>query len=292
MRTFDPGFAGHIASGATTLCWCWRIVRRDGIVLGFTDHDMALDFEGTFFVPAHGLDGSETVERSGAQTSTSEVLGVLHSETISEDDILLGRYDGARVESWRVNWRDVSQRALIRADTIGEIVREDGVFRAELRSGQHALNVPKGRLYQHLCDARLGDGRCGIDLEQAPYRGEATVTAIGDAMTIFVDGLDDFEDGWFAHGHVRWSSGRREGIDDLVVRQAGGVLGFAGPVGDWVGLGDTLTAYAGCDKQFGTCSAKFGNGVNFQGFPHIPGIDFVMRYPNTSDRLDGGVMVR
>jgi uncharacterized phage protein (TIGR02218 family) len=292
MRDFDPGFAAHIASGATTLCWCWRIVRRDDVVLGFADHDQALAFDGTDFMPAHGLDGGETVERSGAQTQTSEVLGVLHSDAISEDDILLGRYDGARVESWRVNWRDVSQRALIRADTIGEIVREDGVFRAELRSGQHALNVPRGRLYQHLCDARFGDGRCGIDLEQAEYRGEATVVAIGDVTTISVDGLGSFADGWFAHGYVRWASGRRAGVEDAVVRHASGALSFVNPVGDWIAPGDTLDVYAGCDKQFGTCRAKFGNGVNFQGFPHIPGIDFVMRYPNTSDRLDGGVMVR
>ena len=61
---------------------------------------------------------------------------MLHSEAITEDDILLGRYDGAAVETWRVNWRDVSQRLLLRRATIGEIVREDGVFRAELRSGQ------------------------------------------------------------------------------------------------------------------------------------------------------------
>lgn len=292
MRDFETGFAAHIASGATTLCWCWRIVRRDGQILGFTDHDLPLSFENTLFEPAHGLDSSETVERSGAQTQTSEILGVLHSDAVSEDDILLGRYDGARVESWRVNWRGVSERALIRADTIGEIVREDGMFRAELRSGQHALNVPRGRLYQHLCDARLGDGRCGINLDQPAWRADAIVTRVDDATTVSVEGIGSFDDGWFAHGFVRWTSGRRDGIEDMIVRQGGGMLGLANPVGDWVSIGDTLTVHAGCDKQFGTCRAKFANGVNFQGFPHIPGTDFVMRYPNSADRLDGGVLVR
>lgn len=292
MRTFDPAFAAHIASGATTLCWCWRIVRRDGVVLGFTDHDLALSFDDTSFEPAHGLDGSEAVERQGAQTQTSEVLGILHSDAITEDDILLGRYDGARVESWRVNWRDVSERALIRADTIGEIVREDGVFRAELRSGQHALNTPKGRLYQHLCDARLGDARCGIDLYQSAYRTAAAIAEIIDATTVLFEGLDGFADGWFTHGFVRWSSGRRDGVEDAIARHSGNVLAFSEPVGDWISSGDTLTIHVGCDKQFGTCRAKFANGVNFQGFPHIPGTDFVLRYPNSTDRLNGGVMVR
>lgn len=292
MRTFSPGFAGHIASGATTLCWCWKIVRRDEMVLGFTDHDLCLNFSGTQFDPAHGLETSETVERSGAQAQTAEVLGVLHSDAITEDDILLGRYDGARVESWRVNWRDVGQRALIRADTIGEIVREDGAFRAELRSGQHALNVPRGRLYQHLCDAALGDGRCKVDLAGAGYRRNATVTSIAGPTTLNVSGLDSLADGWFTHGFARWTSGRRSGIEDGIVRHAGGTLGFSSPVGNWAEPGDTLTVYAGCDKQFGTCREKFSNGANFQGFPHIPGSDFMMRYPNAADRLDGSVMVR
>ena len=45
MRTFDTDFAAHIAGGMTTLCWCWLIVRTDGVRLGFTDHDVALAFE-------------------------------------------------------------------------------------------------------------------------------------------------------------------------------------------------------------------------------------------------------
>ncbi|WP_127145661.1 DUF2163 domain-containing protein [Pelagibacterium montanilacus] len=292
MRQFSEGFATHIASGATTLCWCWRITRADGVVLGFTDHDLALAFEGEVFAPAHGLDGSETVERTGAQVQTSEVMGVLHAESITENDIVLGRYDGARVESWRVNWRQVDERALIGVDTIGEIVREDGVFRAELRSGQHALNRRKGRLYHHLCDARLGDGRCGIDLSAPAWTAEASVVAVTDPFTAEVAGLEEFDDGWFALGHVRWAGGRRDGIEDGVLRHAGATLGFSRPVGEWLVPGDGLEVFAGCDKQFATCRTKFGNGVNFQGFPHIPGNDFILRYPTDSDRLDGGVLVR
>ena len=32
----------------------------------------------------------------------------------------------------------------------------------------------------------------------------------------------------------------------------------------------------------------FGNGVNFQGFPDIPGDDFLTAYPATGGRHDGG----
>ena len=43
--------------------------------------------------------------------------------------------------------------------------------------------------------------------------------------------------------------------------------------------GDTFTVTAGCDKQFSTCHDRFNNVVNYRGFPHIPGNDFVIRYP-------------
>ncbi|RDE10465.1 DUF2163 domain-containing protein [Pelagibacterium lacus] len=292
MKQFDPGFAAHVAGGATTLAWCWWLERRDGVALGFTDHDRPLTFDGRVFAPAHGLEGGETADKLGAQTQTSEVLGVISSEAIAEDDIVQGRYDGARIESWRVNWRQVDERARIRVDTLGEITREDGIFRAELRSGQHAMNVPQGRLYQHLCDARLGDGRCGVDMEGAAHRLAASVVAVMGPSAVEVSGLDAHPPGWSVHGMVHWTGGRRAGLRDAILGQAGPVLTLARPVGDWVKAGDTLTVLAGCDKQFSTCRRKFGNGVNFQGFPHIPGNDFVLRYPQSGDRLDGGRVVR
>ncbi|WDR02757.1 DUF2163 domain-containing protein [Devosia algicola] len=296
MRTLDAGYAAHIASGATTLAYCWRLTRADGTVLGFTDHDQILRFEDTDFVPAHGLDGSEVPAKLGAQVDTAEILGVLHADAITEIDIALGRYDGAGVETFRVNWRDVSQRDLLRHDTIGEIVREDGVFRAELRSGQQALNQIKGRVYQRLCNASLGDNQCGINLDVPAFRGYANVAAIEGRFRLALSGLNSFAPGWFNFGHAVWTTGQRSGLRDAVRAQQrlGGVevLEFAAPVGDWASVGDALTLYAGCDRRFATCGQKFDNSVNFRGFPHIPGSDYVLRYPRQGDALDGRAVVR
>jgi uncharacterized phage protein (TIGR02218 family) len=296
MRTLEPGFAAHIATGQTTLANCWRIRRKDGVVLGFTDHDETLSFDGTSFVPAHGLDGAEAPAKLGGQVDTSQVLGVLHADAIAEDDILLGRYDGATVESWRVNWADVSQRLLLRSDTIGEIVREDGLFRAELRSAQQGLNARHGRVYQGLCDAELGDARCKVNVAAGAFRGVATVEAIEDAYRLRVSGLAGFDAGWFAFGQAVWSAGRRDGLRDGVIGHArnGGVdvLAFGVVVGEWVEVGDTLTVTAGCDRRFATCKARFDNAINFRGFPHVPGSDFVLRYPRAGDALDGRAVVK
>ena len=37
--------------------------------------------------------------------------------------------------------------------------------------------------------------------------------------------------------------------------------------------------YGRCDKRFATCRDRFANGINFRGFPAIPGNDFVISYP-------------
>lgn len=51
-----------------------------------------------------------------------------------------------------------------------------------------------------------------------------------------------------------------------------------------------LTAFPGaeCDKRWATCVGTFVNGINFQGFPDIPGDDFLTAAPVEGGRNDGG----
>lgn len=296
MKEIAAGLAAHIGQSETTLAHCWRVLRNDGVVLGFTDHDVELVISGTVCKPMHGLDSGEMPARLGAQVETGEVLGILHHDAIDEADIALGRYDGARVESWVVNWAAPAQTLLLRVDTIGEIVREDGTFRAELRSAQEALNTVRGRFYQGLCDAVVGDARCGVNLAAPGRSGTATVVSVADPFRVLVNGLSGFAEDWFAFGMGQWSGGKRAGLKDAVLthRKASGgdLLGFGQRVGDWVVAGDVLAVTAGCDRRFSTCRDKFGNGFNFRGFPHVPGSDFVLRYPREGDALDGRAVVR
>ena len=126
--------------------------------------------------------------------------------------------------------------------------------------------------------------------------GLATVTALDDPYRLVVSGLSSFAEGWFGFGRAQWSSGRRSGLRDGVVSHArvGGadILGFATRIGDWVAVGDTLSVTAGCDRRFATCRDRFANAVNFRGFPHIPGSDYVLRHPRNGDAMDGRAVVK
>lgn len=43
-----------------------------------------------------------------------------------------------------------------------------------------------------------------------------------------------------------------------------------------------------CDKRWTTCVGTFANGINFQGFPDIPGDDWLTAHPVEGGRHDGG----
>ncbi len=104
MRDLPPAFAAHCAGGVTTLCRCWSLRRRDGVALGFTDHDRDLTFAGLVHAARTGLEAAEASAEGGFAVSGGDVAGALSSLGLTEADIAGGLYDGASVETWLVDW--------------------------------------------------------------------------------------------------------------------------------------------------------------------------------------------
>lgn len=292
MRAIDPNLQAHLSSGATTLATCWKIARADGVLLGFTDHDRALVFDGVTYEPQSGADGAAIESAADLSVDNSEIEGALVSEALSAEDLAAGRYDNAAVEIWRVNWQDASQRLLLKRGTIGEVVREETRFRAEIRGQSHALDRTVGRLYQRQCDAIVGDARCGVDLNASAYKGEASVAAILDDQRFLAAGLSAFASGWFTHGALVWTSGANAGTRGSVKVHDRGASGDAIslwlPAGRPIAIGDAFAVTAGCDKRAETCKAKFSNLINFRGCHLMPGNDFAVSYPLKAEKNDGG----
>src|SRR5699024_7658383 len=153
---------------------------KDGVVMGFTDHDGPLSFEGLTFRADTGLSALALQQTTGLSVDNTEALGALSDASIREEDIEAGRYDGAESRGWRVNWQDVRQRHLQFRGTIGELRRSGGAFEAELRGLTEALNRPMGRVYQKPCSAVLGDRACGFDVDTPGYSKELTPVEITD----------------------------------------------------------------------------------------------------------------
>jgi uncharacterized phage protein (TIGR02218 family) len=286
VKTISPAFQAHLDSGATTLCWCWRLTRRDGLEQGFTDHDRALTFDGTVFEASAGFTASEITDSVGLSVDNLEVTGALTSAALGEDDLAAGRYDDAKVEIFRVNWQDASQRVLMRTGSLGEVRRAGAAFAAEVRGLAHYLQQPKGRLYQYACDADLGDGRCGVDLDQPAYKAAVSVLAVATARRFTVSGATSYANGFFTRGLARFTSGASAGLKmEIKAHVKRGSIVSIELWGDVQGMpqpGDELTLTAGCDKLIDTCRTRFANAVNFRGFPDMPGNDFVTRVARRS----------
>ena len=295
MSNFPEPLAGHLQGTVTTVCHCWRLTRKDGAISGFTDHDRPLVVGGTGFEPQSGLSASEARDTLGLAVDTVDVEGALSSDSIRDEDIAAGLYDGARVETFLVDWRDPAVFALIRTATIGKLTRGGEHFVAELESLVHALDQPNGRYVTRACDAELGDARCGVDLGTSGFGGMGTVTAAGGTDTIAVSGLGDFAGGWFSHGTLSWTGGARQGWTERIVAHridnGAALLTLLPSVGPAIVEGDPFSIIAGCDKSFAACKKKFSNALNFRGFPHLPGNDTAYSYIVEGGNFDGGPVV-
>jgi uncharacterized phage protein (TIGR02218 family) len=286
----------HLATGSTTVCRCWRVIRRDGASFGFTDHDEVIAFDGSEFRPETGLTAQALEQRTGLSVDNSEVVGVLSDTAISDEDVVAGRFDGARVEAWLVNWADPSERMLRFRGSLGEIELQGAEFRAELRGLAEALNQPVGLVYQGPCSAVLGDARCRVDLDAPGMAMEVGVIEVVNARTVFVIPDESFADRWFERGEVRVLTGAASGLTGIVKADrttiGGREIEFWEEMRAEIRAGDRVRVVAGCNKLAQTCREKFINFINFRGFPHIPGEDWQMSYPTRAGVNDGGSLER
>ena len=292
MRAIDPELQARLDGGTTRLCRCWRVRRRDGVTFGFTDHDRDLGFEDVVFRAGSGMDASALQAATGLSVDNAQAIGALTDAGVSEEDIRAGRYDGAEIWHWLVDWERPDLRVLLFRGSFGEMRRADGAFEVELRGLSEPLNAPVGRSILKTCDRALGDAQCGVDVGRAEFSGEGTVEAGSSGAALVAGGLGGFADGWFAQGALTWVSGANAGEIAAVKadrRQASGARGMAlwQAPGRAVLAGDRFRVVAGCDKRVETCREKFANLLNFRGFPMIPGDDWVTAYPKEGANHDG-----
>ena len=287
----------HLATGSTTVCRAWTVRRRDGLVLGFTDHDRNLVVDGVACRADTGMTARALQQTTGLSVDNSEAFGALSAAAITEDDLTAGRFDGAEVQAYLVNWAAQQDFLLQFRGSLGEISRVDGSFRAELRGLTELLNQPQGMAYTPGCSAVLGDGRCRFDLTQPGYFAEVTVDAVDDGRVFTFRDFASFDERWFEDGRFSVINGAAAGLvgvvkidrQDREQRRIELWQSLRAPIT----AGDRVRIHAGCDKSATTCRVKYANFLNFRGFPHIPGEDWLASYPvpgrpNGRARRSGG----
>ena len=240
----------------------------------------------------YGHDGAGAAADDRAVGDNSEAFGALSAAAITEADLTAGRFDGAEVQAYLVNWAAPQDFLLQFRGSLGEISRADGSFKAELRGLTELLNRPHGMAYTPGCSAVLGDGRCRFDLRQPGYFADVAVNAADDGRIFTFHDFASFDERWFEGGRFTPISGAASGLVGVVKidRQTGRER----RIELWQSLrapitaGDMVRIEAGCDKSATTCRVKYSNFPNFRGFPHIPGEDWLASYP-VPGRPNGGL---
>ncbi|MGQ3101678.1 MAG: DUF2163 domain-containing protein [Sphingopyxis solisilvae] len=256
-----------------TLAWCWRLARRDGVVIGLTSHDRDLLVGGLVYRAAPGMKPSALETSDSLEAATMDLEGAIASDAIAARDLDAGRWDGAELELFVTDWTAADAAPVtVARGSLGAIERRGAAFAAELQGVTRLLDRPVCPATSPSCRAMLGDRACRVDL--APLTHLRRVVAVeGRAVT-----LDSAVAG-MAFGELLWIEGANCGLASPVIAADGSVLQLAeGPSFALAGAA-RVRLTEGCDKQLATCRDRFANAINFRGEAHLPGNDLLTRYP-------------
>ncbi len=252
----------------------WRVFRRDGVTLGFTSHDRDLVFDGVRHRSAPGIIPSAIRRNADLSNDSAEVEGALSHDSIDEAELASGLFDGASVEIGAVNWETLESIMLYSGIT-GTIEQGTSNFVAELRSAKIGLESDLVPRTSPTCRARFCGHGCTISATRFTHQLPVmsvdialnTVRFSGIALTNFID------------GEVRFTSGPQTGLVFGIIDIVDGAFALDRPIAEGIGAGTVALVREGCDHTLTTCQTRFGNAVNFQGEPFLPGNDQISRYP-------------
>ena len=259
-----------------TVAFCWRLERLDGVALGFTTHDRDLMRGGLRYRAAPGMLPSAISVSDGFEAESLDIKGALTSDAIRSADLAAGRWDGASVHVFMIDWEAPEGEALaVARGELGEVsIRADG-FEAELRGPAALLDAPVAEQTSPECRAGLGDKRCRVDMAGRTRLTRITAVVADDVLEVADAGAGNE----YGFGRLRWLGGANSGLENPVLRSEGALLTLYEPPAFPPAVGDLVEISEGCARMLATCAGRFDNVLNFRGEPHLPGIDLLTRYP-------------
>lgn len=253
---------------------CWRIERADGAGIGLTSHDRPLTRNGATYAPTPGMAPASITRSLGLDPHSSEVSGALSSDALEARDLSLGRWDGARVGLFAMDWAIPTEDQIdLLGGEFGEVSIDGDGFSAEIRGSAAALERPVCPSTSPYCRADFGDKKCRVDLAGRTVVAEIASNSDGELT------LDHAVDDRFLLGRLRYMSGENCGRSTVIIAVAGATVRVRDLPRAEVEAGCRVELREGCDKTFQTCVERFANAANFRGEPHLPGTDLLTRYP-------------
>lgn len=271
----------------------WELLRKDGTVFHFTDHNHRLVLpDGQEYSPLGGIDVSAQEHHTGLKDTNLDALGVLSDDRITNADLRAGKYREAKL-IWRlVDWR-FPFAGVIREDHywIRSTEWTGTTWRAELEGLTRFIKQNVGRVVTRNCRHILGGAfgkpagtkGCTVDLAALEVAGVVNSVSFKGANKRGLFRTDLVEaDKWWQEGELTWTTGANTGenVEIRTYKQAGGQLALVWPTAHDIAPGDAFAIRPGCNKLLQTCIGKFANVPEYGGFPWMPGTDTMIRHPD------------
>lgn len=245
---------------------------------------------GQVYLTESGYEFTGLDTTDGTSPSSIDLTGVL-GLGITRDQLATGVFDNARLYLFATSWANpVEDEEPISVLTLGKTSIGDSTYKTEMMSLVDALNQSVGPVLTPQCQNTLFDQRLDRTIiatdrsrctgprgnpdgpKFSDYLVTGSVTAVTNQYQFQDTSRGEAAD-WFAWGQVRFLTGPNAGLKPLQIKSspAGGQIICYEPFHFPVSVGDQYEMIPGCLKRFTEdCVGKYGNGINFNGQPHMP----------------------
>jgi uncharacterized phage protein (TIGR02218 family) len=324
VKTISAALKTHFGLDCTTLSVLWKAKRNDGVIFGFTNHDEDITYDDGLgdgpvtYKAATGFTYSATETKDDMSPDNLEVTGFLDSSAITVNDIRAGLWNDATIQTYVVNWADLTMGDLkLRQGTTGQVKMVNGVFTVEVRGLTQKLSTVIGAQYGPLCRAEFGSGLNGIDMDShylcnvdvTLYRVTGSVVSSPDARTLVPSALTapsptntnklrpaTLLNGWGSNGHVGdYEHGVAQGHSSPLQTDSGTTQGYTNPGNAFDADATTFAqtnmlhthSYAGCVWAGGSWSGTAANGGVLSIVSEVPA-GYALRDAGIWYSLNGG----
>jgi uncharacterized phage protein (TIGR02218 family) len=188
-----------------------------------------------------------------------------------------GVFDAATVDIFRVFWSGSPGQSFTGGGVVmfaGRVAEIDPAGRSTMKftvnDFAELLNMDFPRnVYQPYCPFLLYGPGCGLSKASYTFAGTVASSPTPTAQAFAVSGISQ-ANGYFTQGVLTFTSGVLNGLAGTVKQWLNNVATPLQIMPSAPSPGDRVTLYAGCDRTWETCQAKFSNGAMFGGQPFIP----------------------
>lgn len=286
MKQLEANYKNSIVGKKVlTLAQCIKIKLKDGRILAFTTHtsDVFFKEERNIIYKTNGFVSTAISQQSTLAISNLSINLIIDEVNIKRVDLEKNNFNDAEVEIFEFNFMlkpySLNQTDVMLKGNLGEVKRSQTKFDVEFLSKTNFLGQTFTDKVKATCSNEFGDLLCRKDKNL--FTDNATIFKVNKQNSFEVSGVSQVN-GYYDDGTVE--NLRTKEIlkiknyyasNNLIITN----LDFA----EKLEVGDNLKLVKGCKKRLEDCKS-FSNAENFNGFPLLPGNDYLATSKGTGKK--------